>query len=73
MNLTPYENTEVFGILRGTEYTYSKFFDSSSEDEIVSTGSKVLLVAGLQVIRNKMLYFNQFREKITQEQSLQVH
>lgn len=48
LTLAPYENTQLYAFLRGTEYTYSLGYDESSETEILNTGSKVVLVAGLQ-------------------------
>jgi oligosaccharyltransferase complex subunit beta len=48
MSLTPYENNQVFAILRGSEYTYSLGYDESLETEILNTGSKIVLAAGMQ-------------------------
>lgn len=50
MTLTPYENSQLHAFLRGTEYTYSLGYDDSLDVEVLNTGSKIVLVAGLQVI-----------------------
>jgi oligosaccharyltransferase complex subunit beta len=47
LSLSPYENFQVYGLLRGTEYTYSSGYKDNSE-EIISTGSRVVLAAGVQ-------------------------
>ena len=52
MTLAPYENAQLYAFLRGTEYTYSMGYDESLETEILNTGSKIVLVAGLQVFQN---------------------
>ena len=52
MTLSPYENFQTYGILRASEYTYSKLYSydySAGEEEIINTGNKILLAAGVQV------------------------
>jgi len=52
LTLSPYENFQSYGLLRASEYTYSKLYSyeySSAEEEIINTGSKIILAAGVQV------------------------
>jgi len=52
LNLSPYENFQSYGLLRASEYTYSKLYSyeySTAEEEITNTGSKIILAAGVQV------------------------
>jgi len=46
-SLTIYENFQVWGLLRGMEYTYSKKYIDNSES-VLSTGQSVILVSGAQ-------------------------
>jgi len=50
MTLSPYENFQVYGLLRGAEFTYSSGYRENTE-EIFNTASKIVLAAGVQVKR----------------------
>jgi len=47
MTLSPYENFQVYGLLRGAEFTYSSGYRENTE-EIFNTASKIVLAAGVQ-------------------------
>jgi hypothetical protein len=52
LTLSPYENFQTYGLLRASEYTYSKLYSyeySTADEEIINTGSKIILAAGVQV------------------------
>jgi len=51
LTLSPYENFQTYGVLRASEYTYSKLYSydySAGEEEILNTGNKIILAAGVQ-------------------------
>lgn len=52
MTLTNYENYQVYGLLRGGEFTYSKKTDSEG---ILNSGNSVVLMAATQVCHMKII------------------
>jgi len=49
LSLTNYENYKVYGILKGSSYTYSYNFDEQQSHQLLNFGNTVVLAAAIQV------------------------
>jgi len=68
MSLTPYENFQVYPVLRGNEFTYSRL-ENPGGSKIISAGRNVILAATVQGRNNARIFVSGSLEMFSNELS----